>query len=42
MYNEYRETTYVPQLRHNVSDEKSYTEVHIYREFSVPGPSLSS
>ena len=31
MYNEYRETTYVPQLRHNGSVKKSYTEVHIRR-----------
>ena len=42
MYNEYRETTYVPQLRHNVSDENSYTKMYIYREFSVPVPSLTS
>ena len=32
-YNQYpnttfRETTHVPQWRHNVSDKKSYTEVH--------------
>ena len=27
----FRETTWVPQWRHNVSDKKSYTEVHIRR-----------